>query len=451
MSPPAFRIRLYSFSLLVLALTGSRKRTLSTMNYAYNPEQIIAELRDKAQSFQEDGIIAALDLDAMVVKSDTIVSPELKTELRIACKPLEDIPTTLKDRHLGSDGKVLDLVDPSLFPLIYGRSRVLPTGKVGLQDCTEYIGKGEIAPYLDLPDLTTPKSCPFEWSRTGNIDYWSAEFQWLPCDVKLAGEGDTKIISYINNLHPAHHGRLYAVIESFISKSIPLWDRVLSSIGPPNNRYPRRKTRISVERIEYEFPQGMQPPPTSSTDRGKDRKGEVEGDSEETERESDNEAQSNCEEEDDWDKEEAWRRATRVLVKPEPGRYASYASSIFEEDSPTTFSLRKNFAKDGIQVIVKLANIELTPTKPEYNGGSWRIEGQLNEHICASALYYYDSENVTEGSLAFRHQAMDDVTYDAYYQVQVRSVPTITDVQRHPMNQNRYLDIIGRLLMRSIS
>ena len=68
----------------------------------------------------------------MVVKSNTIVSLELRMKLRIACKPLEDIPTILKDRYLGSDGKVLDLVDPSLFPLIYGRSRVLLTGKVGL-------------------------------------------------------------------------------------------------------------------------------------------------------------------------------------------------------------------------------------------------------------------------------------------------------------------------------
>ena len=410
MSAPTSRIRLCSFKLLVFALIGSRKCTLSIMDPAYKPEQIIAELRDKAQSFQEDGIIAALDLDAIVVRSDTIVSLELRTELRIACKPLEDIPTTLKDWHPGSNGKVLDLVHPSLFPLIYGRSRVLSTGRVGLQDCTTYIGKGEVVKPPDSPNSS-------EDPRLGIYKTWSKDFQWLPCDVEFAKEGGTKIISYINNLHPAHNGRLYAVIESFISKSIPLWDRLLSSIGPPNNSHPRRKTRINVERTEYKFPQGMEPPPTSNTDGGKDHKGEVEGDSEETEGESDNEAQSNYEKEDDWDKEEAWRRATRVLVKPEPGRYASYASSVFEEDSATTFSLRKNFAKDGIQVIVKLASIELTPTKPKYDGGSWYIEGRLNEHICASALYYYDSENVTESFLAFRHQVWDVITNKAYGQV----------------------------------
>lgn len=53
---------------------------------------------------------------------------------------------------------------------------------------------------------------------------------------------------------------------------------------------------------------------------------------------------------------------------------------------------------------MKLANIELTPEKPTYGGGSWHVEGQLNEQICAIALYYYDSKNVADDSLAFRHR-----------------------------------------------
>lgn len=40
----------------------------------------------------------------------------------------------------------------------------------------------------------------------------------------------------------------------------------------------------------------------------------------------------------------------------------------------------------------------------ESNDGSLapQIEGQMNEHICATALYYLDSHNVTPSSLAFR-------------------------------------------------
>jgi hypothetical protein len=49
-----------------------------------------------------------------------------------------------------------------------------------------------------------------------------------------------------------------------------------------------------------------------------------------------------------------------------------------------------------------------------------QIEGQMNERICATALYYLDSENVTESSLSFRMQTSSyqdddfDVSQDAY-------------------------------------
>lgn len=60
----------------------------------------------------------------------------------------------------------------------------------------------------------------------------------------------------------------------------------------------------------------------------------------------------------------------------------------------------------GLQIIFKLANIHLTPETPEYGGGSWHVEGALNEHICATALYYYDQQNITESHIAFR-QSVD--------------------------------------------
>jgi hypothetical protein len=44
---------------------------------------------------------------------------------------------------------------------------------------------------------------------------------------------------------------------------------------------------------------------------------------------------------------------------------------------PKKLSLRERFGKHGLQVIVKLANIELTPEKPEYQGGVWHVEGQM--------------------------------------------------------------------------
>ncbi|CAD6445649.1 503657a0-9e61-4476-b8f8-1007d2edc4da [Sclerotinia trifoliorum] len=85
-----------------------------------------------------------------------------------------------------------------------------------------------------------------------------------------------------------------------------------------------------------------------------------------------------------------------------------------------------------------MASIELTPEKPEFPMGGWHvtetlsmkgnliltgfnIEGQMNEHIRGTALYYLDSENITSSDLSFRMQTMEDtgeeldVGEDAYH------------------------------------
>ncbi len=85
-----------------------------------------------------------------VVKSDTAVSIELKRALQEAVNKFQEaIPEKLKDWHPGSGEKVLDLVDPSLCPLVYGHTRVLSEGKrTTLNDCIELRGQGEI---VDIP------------------------------------------------------------------------------------------------------------------------------------------------------------------------------------------------------------------------------------------------------------------------------------------------------------
>ena len=68
-------------------------------------------------------------------------------------------------------------------------------------------------------------------------------------------------------------------------------------------------------------------------------------------------------------------------------------SSCF--DKPIDLSTFEN-----LKVIVKLINIELTPEiNPVYAGGSWHVEGGINEDIIATVLYYYDVENITESKL----------------------------------------------------
>jgi hypothetical protein len=99
-------------------------------------------------------------------------------------------------------------------------------------------------------------------------------------------------------------------------------------------------------------------------------------------------------------------RDNRVLIKPDARDYGS-----FDDDgrcATEPLNLRSHFANSGIQVIVKLANIHLTPSNPTYAGGSWHIEGKLNERICATSLYYYDNTNITESHLAFRTKVTTD-------------------------------------------
>lgn len=75
------------------------------------------------------------------------------------------------------------------------------------------------------------------------------------------------------------------------------------------------------------------------------------------------------------------------------------------------------FRQTGLQVIVKMASIELTPEKPDFAQGSWHVEGQMNEHIAATALYYLDSENTTSSSLSFRMQTSAYLNDDTSFSV----------------------------------
>lgn len=80
-----------------------------------------------------------------------------------------------------------------------------------------------------------------------------------------------------------------------------------------------------------------------------------------------------------------WEDHIRTAVQPEPGEFATsnFGNSDYKSQDADwkkhnwTVDLVRDFAHRGLQVIVKLANIELTPQNPKYEGGSWHVEGQL--------------------------------------------------------------------------
>jgi hypothetical protein len=53
---------------------------------------------------------------------------------------------TKKDFHPGSEDKVVDLAHPSLFPVIYGRSRIFTDRLISLDDCLNHVGDGILLP-----------------------------------------------------------------------------------------------------------------------------------------------------------------------------------------------------------------------------------------------------------------------------------------------------------------
>ncbi|EGZ19490.1 hypothetical protein PHYSODRAFT_488630 [Phytophthora sojae] len=67
-------------------------------------------------------------------------------------------------------------------------------------------------------------------------------------------------------------------------------------------------------------------------------------------------------------------------------------------NNPAVVSLRGK----QLQVIVKIAEIILTPEKPKYRGGSWHIEGSPAERIVGTGIYYFSCENVKNSRLSFR-------------------------------------------------
>ncbi|KAH7040622.1 uncharacterized protein B0I36DRAFT_357895 [Microdochium trichocladiopsis] len=344
-------------------VNGTEDEYLSEEMFDY----CMKELRDKAEYMEKTGIVTVLDSELYIAKSDTLVPAELLARLKEAVALLEDVPESKKDWHPGSDEKVLDLLHPSLFPLRYGLTRVLPSGKVPLDDCLTYIGKGEVTEPFDP---STVRSCY-------DLKHAFGKHQWLPSDLKWTPEG-LEIASYVNNLHPRKHKDLYKILESFASLAVPLFEHVV--------------LRSSYTRTEQDLAPRIEIEHTSHDDYYVPDDILFTGYEKPLEEYDEWELKRRQREDDYMD----WKQTVWILSQPEPETYAPRNKKNLP-DFRTLFP-------DGLQVIFKLANIHLSPDKPEYEGGTWHIEGALNERICATVLYYYDQDNITDSHLAFRHR-----------------------------------------------
>ena len=216
----------------------------------------------------------------------------------------------------------------------------------------------------------------------------SAKYAWLPTDFHVSDDGSVRCLSYINNLHTTQHAVMYPLLERVVPRFIPLFERVLTSLRQPQQeKVPVASWYKAEEEAQYE------------AERAAKRANAGEN-----------------EEEDDEDEEEengGWEQK-RTIHQPEVPPFA-----LPPPHAPATFvSLRNR----RLQLIIKLADIVLTPDHPSYAGGVWHVEGMRNECIVASGIAYYDQSNIGPSSLAFRtavgepqYEQNDDRGVEAIY------------------------------------
>ncbi|KAL5532593.1 hypothetical protein ACEPAF_4367 [Sanghuangporus sanghuang] len=322
---------------------GSRNEEDSVVKLSKKEvDYVLDELDGYAKLRDEETGIQVSCFDG-IWHSDSLIKEELRERLKRGVSVLENVPDSEKDWHPGSNDQVLDLVHPSLHCVVYGRTLAIPRSHSGSQERPE----------------PKPLMVP-EFIRGCQPTLRSERFQWLPTDFSVSDDGKVKALGYINNLHPSH-SELYETVEGILSAFVPIFDHILTDIlNPLPQRLP--DNYLPLKEVDPNHPQNE-------------------------------DAEDYYDQVDEYMKN-VWRENKIVGLPqlPEDG----YSGGLEEREN--IFSLRGR----TIQVIVKLANIHLTPENPEYKGGSWHIEGMVNERIVASGLYYYDQENITGSELAFR-------------------------------------------------
>ncbi|KAK4863157.1 hypothetical protein LT330_001935 [Penicillium expansum] len=410
----------------------------------------IQELRDKALHSTKKGYVLILNADSGVCKSDLLVASNLQESLQDSLGHIlnHHSKLPLKEKDLCS---ILELVDPSLFMLAYGRTAVLNQGgQVRMSEKCISFPTTELNVHIP----TTPELHP----TTIGSSLWSNKFQWLPCEVKFEDEGKVvRIASYINNLHPKHT-KAYASIEQLISLSLEPWNDVLKK--GTTSRYPLRIKTFGFEAIEPDEIWGTFEPwlwkdklpggiwtqetwddycikakeylslpeldqkyrvqhqdPWEPQDEPEDIIGSI--------------TPSMCESwesADLWNKPIEWKwERLHTFKYPEAGASYSYedwksgktAKPFIDRredrgDSPHTdhvyqsISLQDDFREQGLQIVIRVSSIDLTPENPSYQGDDdFHVDGLRNEHIVGVTRYYYDVENITDARISFQQE--DDI------------------------------------------
>ncbi|KAG8737182.1 hypothetical protein FRC12_017243, partial [Ceratobasidium sp. 428] len=290
----------------------------------FRDQDILAKWRAEALEQAEHMKESHVDYDTgaevgcydRIWQSDKLVTTALKAKIVEGVAKLEDVPDSEKDWHPRSNNVVLDLVHPSLYPIVYGRTLAYPAR----------IDNRDVAKLNIIQSPPSPGSQSWAKERSYHV---SRKFQWLPTDFVVSDDGKSvKSTGYINNLHPDQHAGLHAAIEKLIGAYIPLFERVLTDSIPSNKAVPARTKNT------YSYDEGYKPEPEWKDD-------------------------MNDDEEEEYERLHKEWFENRPIVLPDVPSEGYVLGSL--EKRSAWYSL----AGKTIQVIVKLANIHLTPEKSE--------------------------------------------------------------------------------------
>ena len=423
-------------------------------------EWCVMELRDKAKLFKEIGFVRVLDSGSCACKSDLLISSTL-------CKDLQDASTQLwkSGRKERGTPQLVDLVDPSMYPLVYGKTRILKDGKrAGFADCVEscsdsltIVSPSHVDDQLKAQRFEPVPDVIFSTHARDHPSKWSLRYQWLPCDISLKStNGGASICSYINNLNPVEFAPLYKAIEQTIAPAIELWNNCLfkglKAPAPIRIRtYGWGKFQFPDWRADdiYDIMSDYWENKNPSEDGSYveflhqvDTFLDLEDDERSITKIPDKlkvEIASR-DPKSGFQKDSCLSLCRLVYLKrerlrnhPEPGTAFSYAdwcvgingativpsvdtdynpsidkyerrpcSTPDQDDGIYTVSLRDTFGNRGLQLIVRLQSLELTPSSPIFKATEFTLEAQRNAHIISSALVVYSADNVTTPHISFR-------------------------------------------------
>lgn len=265
--------------------------------------------------------------------------------------------------------------------------------QVGKKTALAFIGEGRVVPEIEFMPDYGERFLNSYWHGKKNVvpkEYHSSLYQWLPANVAFRDDGTTEFTSYINNLHPEKYPAIYEAIEHAIDTALPAWDQCLRKnvnyrheivAGRSDSRFELlsgvRCVSPSIQAIERVFvctdgclsSDGDEHLWTESMTFG------VPDDDDEPD-------ETGYVRTSHFDTIRYRWRPVHTSVGPllSPGEWVQGREAIlpepeeFEEiDYTPRRRLRKMFKEHGLQVIVKMASIELTPEKPHFPSGSWHV------------------------------------------------------------------------------